>query len=385
MRKFLVITTSKYPNGDAGSVRQHIFAKMIKDMNYKVEIIGMGDSTNYKKKEFEGIEYTSFRSSKNTIISRALNLILFKSRLKSYLKVNKDITDILMISVPPNVIKYLKKNIDSKVRLYHDSVEWYSKEQFLFGNLSLEYQINNFYNKKWIDEKFSVIAISRYLESHFKEKGLKVIRIPILLDVSAFENSKRENTSNKVKIIYAGSLGNNKDYLLEFLSAIDLLEYNQKKKIEFKILGINKEELMNKLKLRKSYFEDNTNIVIAMGRVSRSEVIDHLNEADFSILFRNPSLRYAQAGFPTKVVESLSTKTSVILNLSSDLNDFLKNNKNCIVVDDLSVNKIMDKLKTILNMSRTDIDTLKENARITAEEFFDYKNHTKVLKEFFDT
>lgn len=384
MKKLLIITTSKYPNGDAGSIRQHIFAKMFTELNYNVEVIGMGNSTNYKQQVYDGIPYRSFRNKNDSLIMRIFNLVSYKSKLNKYLNENTDVTDILVISVPPSVISYLKKNINPKIKLYHDSVEWYSKDQFKLGYLSPSYQINNLYNKKWIDKKFKVISISKYLEENFKSRGVETIRLPILLDVQSMNNNNHTSNEPKIKIIYAGSIGNNKDYLLEFLTSIDLLSLEYKSKIEFNILGINKIDLVKNFKLDAEFFVRNENVINALGRVSRNEVINYLDNADFSILFRNPNQRYAKAGFPTKVVESLSTKTAVILNWSSDLNEYLTNYKDCLVVEKLQVSLIVAKLEEIVKMSREEIEILKSNARCTAEKNFDYKNYIFKLNEFME-
>ena len=55
MKKALLICTDSYPNGDAGAVRTHIFAKMIESLGFEPTIVGMGKTTNFKFKTYENI------------------------------------------------------------------------------------------------------------------------------------------------------------------------------------------------------------------------------------------------------------------------------------------------------------------------------------------
>lgn len=42
MRKAVIVTENSYPEGDAGAVRQHAFAKILKQLGYDVLVIGYG-------------------------------------------------------------------------------------------------------------------------------------------------------------------------------------------------------------------------------------------------------------------------------------------------------------------------------------------------------
>ncbi|MEI6521151.1 MAG: hypothetical protein WCO98_14100 [bacterium] len=46
-KKVLIISTGKYPEGDAWAVPQHTFAKLFKHCRYECIIIGMGASTGF--------------------------------------------------------------------------------------------------------------------------------------------------------------------------------------------------------------------------------------------------------------------------------------------------------------------------------------------------
>ena len=83
---FIVITLDKYPLGDAGAVRTQAFSKIFQDLGYKVFVLGMGKSTDFKKEVFDGTEYCSLRYPKNNIFFRVLGRLKFFNRVKKFLR-----------------------------------------------------------------------------------------------------------------------------------------------------------------------------------------------------------------------------------------------------------------------------------------------------------
>ena len=128
---------------------------------------------------------------------------------------------------------------------------------------------------------------------------------------------------------------------------------------------------------------DTLNVEIcARGRITRTEVLKELTNAHFTVLLRDANARYAKAGFPSKVVESLSTATPVICNLSSDLSKYLKDNVNSIIIESNSSLEIEKAIKRIVTLSEDDLKKMQLNARYTAENSFDYNLYEDKIKEF---
>lgn len=381
-RKLLIISYGKYPNGNAGAVRQHTFAKLFMDLGYEVNVIGMGDSTNFQLKEYEGVKYISFRKEPNTITNRALNWLAYGNRLKTFLKSHGGYTDILFIKtyfepVLSYIKRYAKKN---NIKLYHDSVEWYSPEEFAFGKLSLGYIKNNRMNTKLIDQQFNVVAISKYLENHYKGRGIHTIRVPVIMDKDSITPDKSD-ASDKVVVSYAGRIGK-KDYIANILKAFLLLGDEEKTKIEFRLMGANLEQVSKITGISQEVLNANSNLIHCMGRVPREVVLDNLRETDFTILIRDASLRYAKAGFPTKVVESLMSGTPVICNLSSDLGDYLIDGCNSIISESIEPENICKAIRRAANLSSEKRNKMKLEARDTAEKCFDYRNYIDVFQKW---
>ncbi|MGE8204711.1 glycosyltransferase [Heyndrickxia sp. NPDC080065] len=384
MEKILIVSTGKYPNGNAGAIRQHSFAKLFERCGYSPYVIGLGESTDFAIKEYDGINYTSFRSKKNNIFNRILNLLLFKARLKRFLKNNTGFSKIMVVSIPIPALFYLKRySIKKGIELIHDSVEWYSPEEFTLGKISLPYIVNNSYNTKWIDSGFKVVAISKFLQNHFTLRKVSVIRIPVILDIHNMPHKKR-NINNKLVLIYAGAVGK-KDYLKEIINGLALLNTSELMKLEMRLFGISNEQLKNELGIPTEIIVKLSSSLKCFGRVPREEVLKNLEEADFTVLLRPSEQRYAKAGFPTKVVESLASGTPIITNLSSDLSNYLIDMENSILVDDCSSESFRDALQKAINLNLVDKQEMQKNARKTSEKYFDYNNYIDEIKQLLES
>jgi glycosyltransferase involved in cell wall biosynthesis len=112
--------------------------------------------------------------------------------------------------------------------------------------------------------------------------------------------------------------------------------------------------------------------LVIHGRVPRSDVLALLKETDFTLLMRSAQQRYAKAGFPTKVVESLSGSTPVICNLTSDLADYLTDGKDALIVAECSAQALQTQLEKAIQMSKTQRQAMCAQAAQTAEERFLY-------------
>jgi glycosyltransferase involved in cell wall biosynthesis len=109
--------------------------------------------------------------------------------------------------------------------------------------------------------------------------------------------------------------------------------------------------------------------------------MEEVRNADFSILFR-PKRRYSEAGFPTKVVESLSVGTALLCNLSSDLGEYLNHGKEALIYSDVTVPAITTRLEEAIALGPVDLDDMRICARNCAEEHFDVRTYVAPLRRF---
>lgn len=382
-RCLLIVSYDKYPNGNAGAVRQHAFAKLYQECGFDVVVVGMGDSTDFTVKEYDGVKYTSFRRMPNNTINKALNWFLYGRRLRKFIRTcGFEFTDVLFVNTYfSSVLAWIKRYCRKRgIGLFHDSVEWYSPEEFKLKKCDIAYVKNNRLNTKEIDKSFKVIAISRYLFDHYRSRGIDAIRIPVIMDSKSISYEKNTR-GDKLIVSYAGRIGK-KDYIGNIIRAFLLLSDDEKAKIELRLMGANIDEASQITGISKDDLERNRDVIHCMGRVPRSVVLQNLQETDFTVLIRGSSLRYARAGFPTKVVESLMSGTPVICNLSSDLDEYLIDGENAVIVKDMDIQSVAQALRSALEIPFEKRKEMQARARKTAEEFFDYRRYVDVFREW---
>lgn len=377
--KLLIITMNKFPDGDAGAIRQMAEAKILQKYYDDIFVIGYGDCTNFQKVNFSEGKYISLRENGVSMYLKIRGRLFFNRRARQEMNVFKPDT-ILVIDIPTKLLRYIKKYASERnIQLIHDSVEWYSPEQFKLGIFSPTYIKKDLLNKKKIDNQFSVIAISTYLEKHFKLKKCNVIKLPVIMDIEKISYEKNINYS-KLTLIYAGSPGK-KDYLDLIIEALTFLEEKERDKIELRIIGIS-EKFLKKCGITEKNIHIVKNSIKCLGKISRDEVLEQYKEADFSVLLRSETLRYAKAGFPTKVVESLACGTPIICNLSSDLSEYLVDMKNSILVENCTSKSFAKSLHKAILLNEYDRKNLSIEARKTAENNFDYRLFNEKVKRW---
>ena len=382
MKKAAIMTTNSYPNGDAGAIRQHCMGKMLTALGYEVFVVGYGNYTGYEYKQYDGIKYISLRPANSNKLSRISGRLQFGSKALKCIKENKDGLElILAVDMLPKAFKSIQNYaIKNEIQLVHDSVEWYSPEEFTNGEKSLAYKKKNYLNTVFIDDKWKVIAISSFLNEHFKNRAKASVCIPVILDVENISPRINAIERNKRVFVYAGGPGK-KDYLSTIIKGFALLEDKHKKKIEFRIIGVNREKLISMCGVPESVLKETEEFVSILGRVSHEIAVNEVKDADFTFLLRDASLRYAKAGFPTKVVESLSYGTPVICNISSDLGEYLVDEENAVIIDGIQPIDVKNAIEKAVSMSDESYRSMRSNARKLAENSFDYRKHSEVLKK----
>ena len=291
------------------------------------------------------------------------------------------IEQIFVTNSPWNALKYVTKYANNKgTGLVHNSVEWYSPEEFRYGKFSINYISNYLLNTIIIRPPFNVIGISSYLSEHFQSRGLKSIRIPFIIDKEAIKCNKK-CSFEKIVLLYAGNPGR-KDYLKEMIEGLATLSNYELERIEFRIFGVNYNSLINDCKVDKLVYEKLKKNLKLYGSVSHNVVLSHLQEAHFTLLLRSDKLRYAKAGFPTKVTESLACGTPVISNLTSDLGMYIQDGIEGFIVPSCTTQAFAQSIRRALLLTPDEIVLMQVAARKCAENKLDYRNFLEVMKSF---
>lgn len=373
----LMISPNNFPDNDAGAVRDGYFGKIYMELGYEVIHIGMNPKEEYGV--WNNIEYFSLYCKSSNMLHKLRNNINYKNMLAQKInsiykeKGQPSLLHIYDISI--SGFLWAKKEAKRlNIPIIHDSVEWYSPCEFKLGRFSYPYILKEITNRFLVSRQIAVISISSYLNDYYIKKGIKSIRIPVIMEPGRLIPCKEVN-HDRIKIVYAGSPAK-KDYLQDAVIGFSLLSKEERKRFVFNIYGVDQSHistLLNGMEIPE---------IKAFGRVKREEVIEALRQSDFSILLRPEKERYTKAGFPTKSVEAMMNGCAMLCNFSSDLKMYLNDDFNAIIVKECSSEAVKDSFRKIVSLSRTDIDTIKKNAYETAITTFDYHNYIESIKEF---
>lgn len=383
--RIMYIGAFRLPNYDAAAARVLNIARSLRLSGHEIEFISWGGSQRPEDLNEDGLYMvdgfpyivTNELGLKGSVLSKALGWITRGGKTKSILKQNIAQYDAIITyncSIVGWLLSFCKKN---KKFLICDLTEWYdNNEQRLVEKPGYYFSMN--YIQPRIKNK---IVISSYLDKYFYKTHNVVI--PAMCDASEPKWCSVPNRIEEyegVTLIYAGNPAR-KDAVHYVIRAVQRLG-KEGEKIRFLILGITKEDYINKYRnlLPTEEICDN---VLFLGRVSQNEIPSYYAGADFMVLLREQT-RKNNAGFPTKFAESMISGTPVIANLTSDLNKYLIDEKTGFVVNEPCENSIYCVLKEkVLAMDKQSIEQMKNNVKELSSQF-DYHTYAKSLKEFID-
>lgn len=238
---------------------------------------------------------------------------------------------------------------------------------------------------RWLQPKAGcVIAISSFLEHYYQQRGCAVLRVPPLIDMmeparNAVETPPRGD--GVLRLVYAGSPGK-KDLLGNAILGLSRV-IAKGRAVELHLVGPERKTVAACLAEDDELLNELGDRVVYHGRVTQPAAMSLIAQADFSILLR-PDKRYAHAGFPTKLVESLSLGVPILTNLTSDIGEYVRDGREGVILADSSPEAFAAGVDRVLEMPRSHWRAMRDDARQRACECFDYRQYAKRLGEFLD-
>lgn len=387
--QILIIGEFRFPEGDAASIRTMSLARVCRDLGFSMTVIGKGQ---LRRKDYEsdlqgyyieGIRYETMNPAPITSRQRLLRplsrILLSASTLES---LNTNDTRAIIINAcdsarhVPFVSAFCKRK---SIPLIADVCEWYDPRQMAYGRLNPAYYIFSAVFHYYLPRLRNFIVVSKLLERQFTGKGRNVMRIAAPFDVANVACSDK-TPKDRLVLLYAGMAGR-KDLLREVIVALARLSSDERSRIEFRLLGPTKQDLLSLLGKSAGVLNLLGDTVKPLGRVSREEVLQALQSAHFTILLR-PDMRYANAGFPSKVAESLAAGTPVLLNFTSDLAEYLGDGAAALEIHDCSLPEVTRAIRRALQLTPTELLGLRRGARAKAEQLFDYRIYLESFRLF---
>lgn len=359
------ITTASFPYGAATSSRTRNLVKLFKYVGHNVHVIS--DVLNESSKPFDDCTYEAVKYKRGVSIGEQV--------LESLVNYNKDNRiDIVCMNAKSDrfwiITDYCKKN---NIKVVIESCEWYDYTNFKKGKEDDEFK----QNEKMIKEGFKIvdgfISISRLLDNHNNSIGRNSVRIPTILDSEEIKCLNTTSNNQYIQLVYTGRPGKSKEILKPIILSII---HNKKiyENIHLDVYGVNFIQLMRNLNYNIFLWKNARKYVKIHGQVDQISIKEIIMKADFQIFVR-PNRKSSNAGFPTKLGESMMAGTPVIANDTGDIGLYLKDKHNGYIIDGVTEKDVTSVLIQVLKLNTREKKLMRENARKDAEEYFDYRNY----------
>jgi glycosyltransferase involved in cell wall biosynthesis len=269
-----------------------------------------------------------------------------------------------------------------RAALLADCTEWYDPWHVPGGPLS-PFRWDCELRMRWLQKRLDgVIAISSYLQNYYESAGVRTLRVPPLVDL---QERKWDGlpaapaAPGELRLVYGGTPGR-KDLIGNAIRAIPRLR-TEGVPVHLTLLGPSPAVVRPMLAAGTPRSTDVWEGLQCLGRIPQHEVPSRLATADFSILLR-PQQRFAQAGFPTKVVESLAAGVPVLTNRTSDIACFVKDGQEGLHLRDETGAAFCEGVHRIWRMPHEHWQTMRTAARDCAAQAFDYRRYVARLSDF---
>lgn len=226
-----------------------------------------------------------------------------------------------------------------------------------------------------------IVVISTNLENYFSKKAKRIMRVPILCDLTKKREEKPviQFDNTVFRICFAGYIKCDKegfDILFEALYKVNI-----KKNVELYLYGILCEEDRDILDHLAEIFMLKRKIYY-MGNIDPDDLLREFSKYHLLILPR-PLIRQTTYGFSTKLSEYLISGVPVLVTDVSDNSIYIKDKHNGFIIPPGSLSAMVDKLMWIMENYNDYSSAIVENAYRTALEKFDYKLYTQSYINFF--
>jgi glycosyltransferase involved in cell wall biosynthesis len=250
-----------------------------------------------------------------------------------------------------------------------DALERHDPEQFPHGRLTphfLRHRWTSMLGARLADR---VITVSSTLGRRFAGRRRPVLVVPPQVDCDEYAKPDPPSVHIGLRLLYAGTPGA-KDRLDILVEGLTRLSDADRARIELRIAGAGE----------PSGWAGPPQVTF-LGRIPRSQVLALLARSHFSLLVR-PVGGYAEAGFPSKVPESLAAGCPVLLNHTSDLNQYIVDGREGIVLAGPTADDVADGLRAALALDDAAWLRMSGAARVQARVSFDYRGWVPAVADF---
>lgn len=382
----LYIGGFEMPDKNAAAHRVLSNAKLLKAMGYNVVFVGSDKGIDKSVfimdtlRTFQGFDSYAIAYPKSA--GEWIGYLSSISSIRRVIESYPDTKAVICYNYPAVQMYRIKKYLSSKnVKIIADCTEWYSTK----GSspvFKIIKGLDSFFRMRVLQKRLDgLILISKFLENYYSSCN-NITVIPPLVDLNEDKWKHKESpgiateTDERIRLVYAGSPGRNKDKLNLVIEMLNKLQ--NPTSYHLTIIGLTKDEYLKYYGEHHQILDTLGKRVAFIGRINHTESIRLVQNSDFSIFIRDDS-RVTRAGFPTKFVESISCGTPVITTRTSDLEDYLIEGENGYFVDMSDMESASVTFSRILNLPREEIERMKsfcQNSRkFHYEKYIDQAEH----------
>lgn len=375
-----------FPNGGAAARRIIGVAKSLLSASYEVTICSgqIGPASG----SFEGLRVVSLGERTGEHLPRLIKHAKYFSmgaRTTAWLSSlsERPSAVILYSGYSPYLLRLLPWARQNRIPLLFDAVEWYDPES-LIGWAS-PYQLNIELAMRFLLPRVDgVISISSYLHRYYSQCGPPSYLMPPTLDVRDLPACGAIVTAadRRLRVVYAGTPGR-KDLLDNIIEAVLSLRA-EGMDVHVCVAGVTAEQAVGYSSVRSRLAGEVDAGVRFLGYVDHPVALELVRQADFTLLLRE-NARYANAGFPTKFVESFAVGTPVIANVTSDLGSYLRDAVTGFVCEGCRADDLKAALRRAFLQGVQARSRMRAQCREVALGSFDYRNFVDSFAGFIDS
>ena len=371
--KVFFILDNAFPSNNPSAKRVKCYCKGLNYNNIDTEILTISHKGD--PSESEALAYKMIGKGHNdTLLSKISVFFQNIIALKNYLKVascEEDIiylySDGLMVGLLPILLGLKRKYVREMCE-----IPYYSD--------TLVARINRWiYLHMFFKQYDGVVAISTSLEqiaNKYKNKKCKIIKIPILVDLSKYPNVTKNDDRSNI-IFHSGSHTEAKDGFYGMIESIGLLKEKYNDIIHLYCTGkLPNNESYHRIIERYGLY----NQIHYLGYISEEELLNW-QETSFCFIINKYDSFQNQYCFATKLGEYLASERVVITTSVGEVVNYLKNGENSIIVDPGKPELIADSIHSLLLDNKNRI-MLAHKGRILANEKFDCNKNGTILKDY---
>lgn len=377
------------PDKNAAALRVMANGKILRDLGYRVVFIGVdkalpggADATHTVNSGFEcwSVPYPT----------GTLSWIKYLCGLPAILKILKSYGGASPVAAIcynyPAIASLRIKKLCTRlgIKMLSDATEWYdatggSLPHRLIKALDTAVRMYIVHPRM-----HGIITTSRYLTDFYARQGKLTVELPTLFDGARFSAPHVGRGEGNLKFIYVGSpfdvdkVNRSRTNLKERLdTCVEIFHslHAKGKAFRFDVVGITQSDYLKVFPEHRMLLDEMRDVACFHGRVPNDQVVGLIGESDFSIFFRDRT-RVTLAGFPSKLAESISIGTPVVVNRMLSLESFAGSPG--IVLADPGCE--MEVVESLFALSATQIDSLKQDA--FKARTFHYENYYSDVDAF---